>query len=89
MVAVVRRVCGLPLFSLPIFPRACLRQSLALYRELTGLGYATAIHFGVRREGATFIGHSWVTVNGVPIAEPCSLQPLSITYSYPASTTHP
>ena len=51
VVAIVRRVCRLPLFSLPFFPRACMRQSLALYRELTRMGYPAAIHFGVRREG--------------------------------------
>lgn len=85
VVAIVRRVCGLPLFSLPIFPRTCMRQSLALYRELTRMGYSPAIHFGVRREGVELIGHSWVTVDGTPVAESRSLQLLSVTYSYSAS----
>jgi len=89
VISVVRRVCGLSLFSLPLFPRVCLRQSLSLYRELTGMGYTTAIHFGVRREGGELIGHSWVTVNGIPIAEPSAVSSLSITYSYSASTAHP
>jgi hypothetical protein len=78
----------LPLFSLPIFPRACMRQSLALYRELTRMGYSAAIHFGVRREGSELIGHSWVTVNGIPVAESLPLQALLVTYSYSASTIH-
>ena len=89
VVAIVRRVCRLSLFALPVFPRACLRQSLALYRELTRMGDPAAIHFGVRREGAGLSGHSWVTLAGVPIAETQPVQQLSITYSYPGTTVQP
>ena len=89
VIAIVRRVCRLPLFSLPIFPRLCVRQSLALYRELNRLGYPAAIHFGVRREGAELTGHSWVTVNGVAIAEPHTVHSLAITYSYSAASIQP
>ena len=85
LVAIVCRVCRVPLFSLPIFPRACMRQSLALYRELTRMGYAATIHFGVRREGARISGHSWVTLDGIPLAESHPVQPLSVTYSYSAA----
>ena len=89
VVAVVSRVCQSRLFSLPIFPRACMRQSLALYRELTRMGYPATIHFGVRREGSGITGHSWVTLNAVPLAEPHPVQSLSVTYSYPASLIQP
>ena len=84
VVAIVVRVCQLPLFSVPCFPRPCLRQSLALYRELTRMGYPATIHFGVRRDGSELAGHSWVTVNGVPVAEPRSISSLAVTYSYSA-----
>jgi hypothetical protein len=86
VVEIVCRVCELPLFALPIFPRACLRRSLALYRELTRMGYPAAIHFGVRREATGLTGHSWVTMNGVSIAEPRSMQFLTVTYSFPPAT---
>ena len=84
--AVVHRVCRLCLFSLPLFPRACMRHSLLLYRELTRMGYPATIHFGVRRESAGLVGHSWVTVNGAPVGERGPLPSLAITYSYSAST---
>ena len=86
IVAIVWRVSRLSLFSLPIFPRTCMRQSLALYRELTRMGYPAAIHFGIRREGTEISGHSWVTMRGVAIAESRSLQGLTVTYSYPITT---
>jgi hypothetical protein len=85
VVAIVTRVCRLPIFSRPVFARACVRQSLALFRELTRMGYPAAIHFGVRREGAALTGHSWVTVGGVPIGESHPLEALSVTYSYSAN----
>ncbi|HEX5108073.1 MAG TPA: lasso peptide biosynthesis B2 protein [Vicinamibacterales bacterium] len=87
--AIVSRVSRLPLFSLPIFPRACMRQSLALYRELTRMGYPAAIHFGVHRAGAGLSGHSWVTLDGVPISESHSLEQLTITYSHSARWSSP
>ena len=82
VLAVVQRVCSLPLFSLPLFPRACTRRSLALYRELTRMGHPATIHFGVRRENAALAGHSWVTLNGVPMGERDPLPTLSVTYSH-------
>jgi hypothetical protein len=84
LAAVVHRVCGLPVFSLPIFPRVCVRRSLALHRELSRMGYATTICFGVRRDGSGLSGHSWVAVNGVPLAEPHPVHALTLTYSYSA-----
>lgn len=83
VIAIVHRVSGAPLFLLPVFPRTCMRRSLALYRELTRMGYGAAIHFGVRCAGTELEGHSWVTLNGAPIGEPHSLEPLSVAYSYP------
>jgi hypothetical protein len=83
IVRLVVRLCHLRLFRLPLFPRTCLRQALTLYVVLTRLGYPVQIHFGVQKTGETLHGHSWVTVQGQPVAE--RLQPtcFSIVYSYP------
>ena len=83
VVPLMVRVCQLRLFHLPLFPRACLRQSLALYYLLSRLGYAVTIHFGVRKEEDLLQGHSWVTVQGVPVVEDASCADFQVVYSYP------
>ena len=83
--AVVTTVCQFRLFRFPLFPRACLRQSLTMYRVLTAMGYPVMIHFGVRKQGAAFVGHSWVTLNGRPLAERGSPE-FTAVYSYPLPT---
>lgn len=80
---VVPRICQNRLFRTELFPRACVRQSLALYRTLTGLGYPVVIHFGVRKDGDTVTGHSWVTLDGQVIAERPSDGKFEPVYSYP------
>jgi len=80
---VVPRICQNRLFRNGLFPRACVRQSLALYRTLTGLGYPAVIHFGVRKEGDTVTGHSWVTLDGQVIAERPPDGRFEPVYSYP------
>jgi Transglutaminase-like superfamily len=82
---VVVRVCQLRCFRLPIFPQACLRRALALYYVLTRCGYAVEIHFGIRRAGEVLHGHSWVTVQGQPVAEHTRTDLFTVVYSY-AST---
>ena len=67
-VRTVVRVCQARLFRLPIFPRACLRQALALYYVLTALGYPATIHFGARKGDEALHGHSWVTIRGMSVA---------------------
>ena len=80
---VVTQICQLRVFRSGLFPRACVRQSLGLYRALTGLGYPVVIHFGVRKEGETVTGHSWVTLGGQEIAERPSVGRFEPVYSYP------
>src|SRR5678815_1344171 len=41
---IVTRVALIRLFDLPIFPRICLRRSLALYRVLGRMGHPVSIH---------------------------------------------
>jgi Transglutaminase-like superfamily len=83
VVSLMVRVCQLRLFRLPWFPRACLRQSLALYYLLCRLGYAVTIHFGVRKEEDLLQGHSWVTVQGVPVVADAVCAGLHVVYAYP------
>ena len=82
---VIGRVCQLRFFGLPPFPRACLRQSLVLYRALTGMEYPAVIHFGVQKRGTSLEGHSWVTLYGQPIGERVSVRAFATVYSYPPS----
>ena len=84
-VRIVVRLCQLPLFRWRVFPRACLRQALALYRVLTRLGYPAAIHFGVRKEEQELHGHSWVTLQGKPVADRTQTEVFTVVYSYPCS----
>lgn len=87
-VAIVVRLCQMRLFRLPIFPRACLRQSLALYHTLTRMGYPVEIHFGVHKDGEELRGHSWVTMQGKPVAE-TPTEIFQIVYSYPFASPLP
>ena len=87
-VRVVRRVCRLRLFRGPLFPQACLRQALALYYFLSRLGYQVTIHVGVYKAGEVLRGHSWVTVDGKPVAERLPPGALQAVYSFPAAVSH-
>jgi hypothetical protein len=81
-VEIVVRVCRMRLFDLRIFPRPCLRQSLALYHVLTRMGYPVEIKFGVHKEGNDLQGHSWVTLEGKPVADRTRTEIFKPVYSY-------
>jgi len=83
-VRLVLRVCQLRPFRSRLFPRTCLRQALALYSTLTYLGYTVSIHFGILRRGEELRGHSWVTLEGMAVAEGRDSSPYRIVYSYPS-----
>jgi hypothetical protein len=85
MVTLVRQLCHLRPFRGPCFPRACLRQALALYYVLTRMGYPVTIHFGVAKAGEALDGHSWVTIQGQPVAERLQPERWQIVYSYPSA----
>ena len=55
-IGIVTRICNLRPFRSRVFPKLCLRQSLALYRTLTQMGYPVEIHFGVRKDDNSFPG---------------------------------
>jgi Transglutaminase-like superfamily len=80
----VVQLCQARLFRLPLFPRPCLRQALALYYVLTRMDYPVAIHFGVCKTGEELHGHSWVTFQGKLVAERTRIDIFTIVYSYPA-----
>jgi Transglutaminase-like superfamily len=82
-VHIVVTICRLRPFHLPLFPRSCLRQSLALYRVLIRLSHPVAIHFGIHRKGEGLQGHSWVTIHGKPVAEKTPTEIFRTVYSYP------
>jgi hypothetical protein len=82
-VRIVRRICRLRLFHGPLFPQACLRQALTLYHILTRLGYPVVIHFGAYKAGEALRGHSWVTIDGTPVAERFPPEALQAIYAFP------
>jgi hypothetical protein len=51
---------------------------------LTRLGYLVTFHFGVAKVGEVLDGHSWVTVEGQPVAERLPLEHWQIVYAYPS-----
>lgn len=82
-VGTVTRVCNLKPFRSRIFPQRCLRQSLVLYRTLSQMGYPVEIHFGVMKDSKNFHGHSWVTMQGEPVADTARSEVFRVVYSYP------
>jgi len=85
LVQIVRRVCLLRVFSLPVFPKLCLRQSLALFRFLSRIEHPVEIHFGVRKDGRELGGHSWVVLHGRTLGEREPADEFRTIYSYAAS----
>jgi hypothetical protein len=82
-VEIVARVCRMRLFELRLFPRACLRQSLALYHVLPRMGYPVEIHLGVEKKSGKFFAHSWVTLEGKRVADRTRPGVFKVLYSYP------
>jgi hypothetical protein len=87
-VQLVVQGCRRRVFHLLIFPRACLRQTLALYYVLTRLGYVVEIHFGIQKAGHALHSHSWVTVQGKPVVEQGKTEAFRVIYSFPTSAHH-
>jgi len=83
VIGIVTRICHLRPFHSRFFPKLCLRQSLALYRTLSRMGYPVEIHFGVMKDSKNFHGHSWVTMQGEPVADTARSEVFRVVYSYP------
>jgi len=63
---------------------SCMLRSLVLFRFLREAGIPVCVHFGVAREDAGLRGHSWLTLDGAPFAEPTDPSPrFQIVYSFP------
>jgi len=86
-VGIITGVCNLKPFRSRIFPKLCLRQSLALYRTLTRMGYPVVIHFGVLKDEKGLQGHSWVTVQGKPVADTARSELFKTVYSHCSATS--
>jgi hypothetical protein len=82
VLAIVRRVCRLGVFGLPVFPRLCLRQSLTLFRFLSRMGHPVEIRFGVGRDGRDLAGHSWVVLDGRALGEREPADDFRTIYAY-------
>jgi Transglutaminase-like superfamily len=63
---------------------SCMLRSLVLYRFLREAGIPVQVNFGVERDGDALKGHSWLTLDGVPYAEPADpTSRFRIVYRYP------
>jgi hypothetical protein len=63
---------------------SCMLRSLVLYRFLREAGVPVQVNFGVARDGEALKGHSWLTLHGVPYAEPIDPTPrFHVVYRYP------
>ena len=49
------------------------------------MGYQVEIHFGVWKDENNFMGHSWVTMEGKPVADTTSSAIFKVVYSHPSS----
>jgi hypothetical protein len=85
-VGIVTRLCNLRPFRSRLFPKRCLRQSLTLYHALSQMGYPVEIHFGIHKGEADLQGHSWVTIQGKPVAERTGMEIFRSVYSQPSAT---
>jgi hypothetical protein len=82
-VRITRRVCRLRLFRLPLFPKICLRESLALYGVLSRLQHPVQLHIGIRKDGAALSGHSWITCSDCSLAPVEDRSSFKVLYSSP------
>jgi hypothetical protein len=41
------------------------------------------IHFGAVKDGETLQGHSWVTIQGEPVADTARSELFKVVYTYP------
>ena len=62
--------------------RASFRADAYGYRVFTRMGYPVEIHFGVRKDGDDLLGHSWVTIEGKPLADGTQTCLFKAVYSY-------
>ncbi len=75
---------GLLRQNVGIFRDNCLTQSLLLFRFLRRNGYPAMIHFGISKQGNKLAGHSWLELEGEPLAEKEDpTQAFKAIYSFP------
>src|SRR5262249_40074529 len=82
--SIVLRVSELRIFELPLFPKACMRRSLALYYALRRLAHEVEIHSCVRKDRAGLRVPSGVMLAGGPLGQQtqAAFQPI---FKYPGS----
>jgi hypothetical protein len=82
---IVRRIAGMRIFRMSVFPRPCLRRALVLFKHLRRMGYPASFVIGVLTHGNNLRAHSWVTVNTRMVGEPDSTSRYRPVYTYPAT----
>lgn len=74
---------GLLNLNIGVFRPNCVSRSLVLFYFLRRKGYPAEIYFGVSKKRNRLDGHSWLCVNGEPLAEEADPRcAFKVTYSY-------
>lgn len=80
----VQRVCRMRVFAGRWHPRLCLREALALYAVLRGMGCPARFHLGVYKRHGKLLAHSWVTVRGRTVVPFAGEDRIRTIYTHPA-----
>lgn len=84
MARAIRLTQGLLGIDVGVFRPNCMKQSLVLFRQLRRLGLPVSIHFGAQLTDGKLSGHSWLELDGRPLAEKADPYDFfSVVYSYP------
>ena len=75
------RIHGVPILLKRLAADAKQKKRTILELE----GYPVGIHFGVRKDKNNLTGHSWVTMEGKPVADTTSSAIFKVVYSHPSS----
>jgi len=80
--AIAIKLSDARIFRSSLFPKRCVRQTLALAYAFSRTGQAFKVHFGVRKVGQGLWGHCWITVREHPVGERAPAQWFTVVYSY-------
>jgi len=84
---IVRRIANLSLFRKRWFPRVCLRRALTGFALLSGRRWRPTFVIGVRTTPDGINAHSWLNLEGCPLAERRSVDDFRIVYTYPGEVS--
>ena len=84
---IVRRIATLAVFRNRLFPRVCLRRALTGFAMLSGGRCPPTFVIGVRTTPDGINAHSWLNLEGCPLAERRSVDDFRIVYTYPGEVS--